>query len=361
MSQLIIENLVKNYGQKPVVNQLNITVESGEMLSLLGPSGCGKTTTLRMIAGMHDPTSGSIRLDGKELTRIAPHKRNIGLVFQNYALFPHLNVFENVAFGLKRHGVPKSEIRERVEAALHSVRLNEFAERFPAQMSGGQQQRVALARTLVLKPPLVLFDEPLSNLDAKLRQALGIEIRVLQRKFGFTGIFVTHDQEEAMVISDRIAVMNGGNIVQIGTPQQIYMHPVDPFVADFVGESNLYPITNVTASEGFWRFELSKGNIISAEKTGNGSAPTYVMVRPEAVSVRRKGVDDQPVPEAGFNAVAGEVTFINYSGSSYLIGVAIESLDEQFIVRLQNTRKELDLRVGEEAVVQWPVHDTLTF
>ncbi|KWX85078.1 hypothetical protein AMQ83_26940, partial [Paenibacillus riograndensis] len=211
MSQLIIENLVKNYGQKPVVNNLNITVESGEMLSLLGPSGCGKTTTLRMIAGMHDPTSGSIRLDGRELTTIAPHKRNIGLVFQNYALFPHLSVFENVAFGLKRHGVQKSEIRGRVEAALHSVRLNDFAERFPAQMSGGQQQRVALARTLVLKPPLVLFDEPLSNLDAKLRQALGIEIRVLQREYGFTGIFVTHDQEEAMVISDRIAVMNGGN------------------------------------------------------------------------------------------------------------------------------------------------------
>ncbi|WP_342481141.1 ABC transporter ATP-binding protein [Paenibacillus sp. FSL L8-0340] len=361
MSQLIIENLVKKYGQKPVVNNLNVTVESGEMLSLLGPSGCGKTTTLRMIAGMHDPTSGSIRLDGRELTNIAPHKRNIGLVFQNYALFPHLSVFENVAFGLKRHGVPKPEIRERVEAALHSVRLNDFAERFPAQMSGGQQQRVALARTLVLKPPLVLFDEPLSNLDAKLRQALGIEIRVLQREYGFTGIFVTHDQEEAMVISDRIAVMNGGNIVQTGTPQQIYMHPADPFVADFVGESNLFPITNVMESEGMWRFELTKGNPISAEKTGNGSAPTYVMVRPEAVSVRRQSPEPHPVPGHGLNMLAGEVAFINYSGSSYLIGVVINSLDQQFIIRLQNTRRELDLRVGEEAVVEWPVHETLTF
>lgn len=361
MSQLIIDNLVKQYGNSTVVNNLNITVNSGEMLSLLGPSGCGKTTTLRMIAGMHDPTSGSIRLDGKELTNIAPHKRNIGLVFQNYALFPHLNVFDNVAFGLRRHHVPKSDIKDRVMSALQSVQLDNFAARYPAQMSGGQQQRVALARTLVLKPPLVLFDEPLSNLDAKLRQALGIEIRALQREYGFTGIFVTHDQEEAMVISDRIAVMNGGNIVQIGFPQEIYMHPASPFVADFVGESNLYPVSGVATADGLWEFELSEGNRIVAEKNDTAAPPSHVMIRPESASVRRREAEPVDAGLRDVNTLTGEVAFINYSGSSYLIGITLKQLGQPFIIRLQNTRKPLELQIGDEAVAEWPVHETLTF
>ncbi|ASA24722.1 ABC transporter ATP-binding protein [Paenibacillus donghaensis] len=361
MSQLKINNLVKQYGSNTVVKNLNITVESGEMLSLLGPSGCGKTTTLRMIAGMHAPTSGTIELNGLDLTHVAPHKRNVGLVFQNYALFPHLNVFENVAFGLKRHGVAKPEIKQRVLAALQSVQLAEFTERFPGQMSGGQQQRVALARTLVLKPPLVLFDEPLSNLDAKLRQALGIEIRVLQREYGFTGIFVTHDQEEAMVISDRIAVMNGGKIVQIGSPQQIYLHPADPFVADFVGESNLLPVSHVQNKDKLWQFQLAGGHRLTAERSSDAPPPTYVMIRPESAVVQRRSPGADIPASADVNTLTGEVTYINYSGSSYLVGVAIEQLEQQFIVRLQNTRKELDLRIGEQALIEWPVHETLTF
>lgn len=245
MSQLELKNIYKEFGNKTVVNNLSLLVESGEMLCLLGPSGCGKSTTLSMIAGMQSPTSGSIILENKELTHIPPHKRDVGLVFQNYALFPHLNVFDNVAFGLKRHGIPKSEISDKVHASLTSVQLEDFKDRFPIQMSGGQQQRVALARTLVLKPKLVLFDEPLSNLDAKLRQALGIEIRSLQKEYGFTGVFVTHDQEEAMLLGDRIAVMNGGNIVQLGTPKEIYKNPVNPFVANFIGESNLLKVADV--------------------------------------------------------------------------------------------------------------------
>ncbi|WP_151737724.1 ABC transporter ATP-binding protein ['Paenibacillus yunnanensis' Narsing Rao et al. 2020] len=363
MSQLIIQDLVKQYGSNTVVQNLNIAVESGEMLSLLGPSGCGKTTTLRMIAGMHSPTSGSIQLDGRELTHVPPHKRDVGLVFQNYALFPHLTVFENVAFGLKRHGVPKGEIKGRVMGALESVQLANLAERYPAQMSGGQQQRVALARTLVLKPPLVLFDEPLSNLDAKLRQALGIEIRALQREYGFTGIFVTHDQEEAMTISDRIAVMNGGRIVQMGTPQEIYMHPADPFVADFVGESNLFPVSAVQPAAGYWRFELPGGHRLSAENAGNGPSapPAHAMIRPEAVLVQRQPQDAGDTERQGYNRLIGEVAFINYTGSSYLIGLNVKGLDSHFIVRMQNTRKQFDLRLGEAAVVEWPIHETLTF
>lgn len=362
MSQLQIKNLFKQYGNNTVVNDLSIDVESGEMLSLLGPSGCGKTTTLRMIAGMQTPTSGSILLDNRDLTYVPPHQRYVGLVFQNYALFPHLNVYDNVAFGLRRHGVPKSEIRQRVVAALQSVQLSDYTERFPAQMSGGQQQRVALARTLVLKPPLVLFDEPLSNLDAKLRQALGIEIRMLQKEYGFTGIFVTHDQDEAMVLSDRIAVMRQGQIIQIGTPQQIYTQPADPFVADFVGESNLLPVSNVTVEKGRWRTEIANGQILRAEKSAATAPPTFAMVRPEGVQILPLGTQAKPVQgDEWHNCLHGTVSFIHYAGSSYLMGVTLEGIEKHFMVRIQDSQREFGLRVGDEAILQWDISRTLTF
>lgn len=361
MSRLQIKNLFKQYGSNTVVNDLNIDVESGEMLSLLGPSGCGKTTTLRMIAGMQVPTSGSIMLDNKDLTFVPPHKRYVGLVFQNYALFPHLNVYDNVAFGLRRHGVLKSEIKERVLSALQSVQLSDYTNRFPAQLSGGQQQRVALARTLVLKPPLVLFDEPLSNLDAKLRQALGIEIRSLQKEYGFTGIFVTHDQEEAMVLSDRIAVMRQGRIVQIGTPRQIYTKPADYFVADFVGESNLLKISGLNTKNGQWQIELAGGQKILAETNAGDHSPTYAMVRPEAVEVLPMRAEQTLEESDGLNLLSGTVSFINYTGSTYLIGVAVEKFHKHFTISMQNTTKEIDLRVGEQAIVYWPVQKTLLF
>ncbi|BCG61639.1 ABC transporter ATP-binding protein [Paenibacillus sp. URB8-2] len=362
MSHLEIKNLVKQYGSNTVVKDLNIAINRGEMLSLLGPSGCGKSTTLRMIAGLQDPTSGSILLGQRDLTKVPPHKRDVGLVFQNYALFPHLNMYDNVAFGLRRKGVPKSEIKDRVEAALRSVQLSSFVKRFPAQLSGGQQQRVALARTLVLQPTLVLFDEPLSNLDAKLRQALGIEIRSLQKEFGFTGIFVTHDQEEAMVLSDRIAVMNHGRIVQIGTPQQIYTEPADSFVADFVGESNLVEASALDAGNGKWRFELPGGQKIMAEKTVKAASPTYVMVRPETVEVLPEGTGLSDVRDLeSFNSLSGNVSFIHYTGASYLIGVVIEKMDKHFIARLNQTTKELGLQIGDKVQVRWPVQSTRIF
>jgi len=354
MSQLLIANLCKKYGDNVVVDDLNLEVQSGEMVSLLGPSGCGKTTTLRMVAGLNEPTSGSIKLDGKELTVIPPHKRNVGLVFQNYALFPHLNVFDNVAFGLRRRGVPKREINKRVEEALHSVRLSGLESRMPAELSGGQQQRVALARTLVLQPPLVLFDEPLSNLDAKLRTILRVEIRKLQQEFGFTGIFVTHDQEEAMVLSDRIAVMNKGKIAQIGTPREVYTTPADEFVADFVGESNMLAAESAEDAGAHWRIRLAGGHAVMAPKREGVSQPKLVMIRPEAAELS----NGQAAKEEEMNSLEGTVSFIQYNGSSYAVDVDIAGMEQPFKVKIQDARDELALRTGDKVKVRWAFRST---
>src|SRR6201993_3166735 len=212
---------------------------AGEFFSMLGPSGCGKTTTLRLIAGFEQPTRGQILLDGNNMAYTPPHKRNVNMVFQNYALFPHLNVFDNVAFGLRRDKRPKNELRTRVAETLELVQLTGFEKRKPAQMSGGQQQRVALARALVLKPAVLLLDEPLGALDAKLRKQLQIELKALQQQVGITFIYVTHDQEEALTMSDRIAVMSNGKVEQVAPPEQVYEEPATVFVADFLGVSNL--------------------------------------------------------------------------------------------------------------------------
>lgn len=358
MSELQITNLYKKYGDNAVVSDLNIHVAGGEMISLLGPSGCGKTTTLRMVAGLHDPTSGSIKLDGQELTVVPPHKRNVGLVFQNYALFPHLNIFDNVAFGLRRHGVPKGDIGGRVQAALKSVHLDGYEDRMPSQLSGGQQQRVALARTLVLKPRLVLFDEPLSNLDAKLRNILRVEIRKLQQEYGFTGIFVTHDQEEAMVLSDRIAVMNQGKIAQIGTPREIYTKPADSFVADFVGESNLLTAQTVEAAgSGMWKIRLTGGQTVLAPQHDGQVKPDSVIIRPEEAELLPGGTTDNS-PE--HNSLAGTVSFIQYTGSSYMVDLEVAGMDKPFMIKIQNAKDELGVAAGAKATVRWPVRTTFS-
>lgn len=360
MNQLELSRLRKQYGSNTVVEDLTLAVAGGEMVSLLGPSGCGKTTTLRMIAGLQEPTSGSIALNGKDLTRVAPHKRNVGLVFQNYALFPHLTIFDNVAFGLRRHGVPKDEIKARVTETLQSVHLDGYEKRLPAQLSGGQQQRVALARTLVLRPPLVLFDEPLSNLDAKLRHILRVEIRALQQQYGFTGIFVTHDQEEAMVLSDRIAVMHQGRIVQFGTPQDIYRHPVNSFVADFVGESNLLAVAGAERSGGTMRVSLAGGRRIAAEAKPGLDKPAFAMVRPEAAQVLTPAEAAQIAEAPGeWNTLAGSVAFVQYTGASFVVGLDVVGMEKHFVVRLQSGGNEPNVRHGEQAVLRWPVRSTL--
>ena len=231
--------LTKRYDETLAVDAIDASINAGEFFSLLGPSGCGKTTTLRMIAGFVRPTSGEILLDGSDVAQVPPHRRNVHTVFQNYALFPHLNVFDNIAFGLRRQKVAKGEVRQRVEEALELVELGGMAARRPQQLSGGQQQRVALARALVLRPAVLLLDEPLGALDAKIRKQLRLELKALQEEVGITFVFVTHDQEEALSMSDRVAVMSAGRIEQIGTPAEVYESPATVFVADFLGVSNL--------------------------------------------------------------------------------------------------------------------------
>src|SRR5438552_6004406 len=237
--EIEIRGLVKRYSPQVIVGPISFDVRPGEFFSLLGPSGCGKTTTLRCIAGFESLSEGSIRLAGARLDDKPPHRRDVGLVFQNYALFPHLTVFDNIAFGLRLRRLTRSEIRDRVGRVLQLVDLGEMAARFPAQLSGGQQQRVAIARSLVLEPRILMFDEPLSNLDFKLRIQMREELRNLQRRLGKTSIYVTHDQTEALALSDRIAVLSHGRIEQIGTPGDIYERPATAFVADFIGSSNM--------------------------------------------------------------------------------------------------------------------------
>jgi putative spermidine/putrescine transport system ATP-binding protein len=241
MNYLTLQQLSLGYGNsKTAVEGLDLDVRQGELISLLGPSGCGKTTTMRAIAGLIDLRAGSITLDGRDISRVPPNKRNIGLVFQSYALFPHLNVFDNVAFGLRLRKVPTPQLRTRVAKVIDAVGLTGFEDRLPAQMSGGQQQRVALARAIVIEPKLLLLDEPLSNLDAKLRVQMRAELRRIQRELGITMLYVTHDQEEALAMSDRIVVMNAGRIEQLDTPETLYNTPRTRFVANFMGFENLF-------------------------------------------------------------------------------------------------------------------------
>ncbi len=259
MPFLTLSNLTKSFGEFTAVKDMTLSIEKGEFISLLGPSGCGKTTTLQMIAGLLEPSAGRILLDGKDITKTPPNKRGLGIVFQSYALFPHMTALENVAFGLEMRGVGKAERVERAHKALQQVKLDQFTHRFPKEMSGGQRQRVALARALVIEPPVLLLDEPLSNLDAKLREDMRIELRLLQQDIGVTTILVTHDQEEALSMSDRIVVMKDGDIAQIAAPLDLYERPANTFVSDFVGKTNLISGTttgpdSVTVDEEDLRF-----------------------------------------------------------------------------------------------------------
>ena len=279
-----LDRVVKRFGRYLAVQEADFTIERGEFFSLLGPSGCGKTTTLRMIAGFEQPTGGRILLEGQDVSRVPPYRRNVNTVFQHYALFPHMTVYDNVAFGPRSHKVEPAEIDRRVRALLAVVRLTDFAERRPAQLSGGQQQRVALARALVNYPSALLLDEPLGALDLKLRQTMQIELKRIQREVGITFIYVTHDQEEALTMSDRIAVMNDGRVEQIGPPKEIYHSPASVFVANFIGIANLLPavVTRVSGDQitvrvaGDGEVSLPAG----ADPRKPGAAAT-VMVRPE--------------------------------------------------------------------------------
>lgn len=275
----------KSFDDERVVKKLNLDVEEGEFLTMLGPSGCGKTTTLRMIAGFEVPTSGQIFLEGEDVDDKKPNERNVNTVFQNYALFPHMNVFDNIAFGLVEKKVKKDEIRSRVEEMIKLVQLDGMEKRMPAQMSGGQKQRVAIARALVNRPKVLLLDEPLGALDLKLRKQMQGELKALQRRLGITFIYVTHDQEEALTMSDRIAVMNRGRLEQVGTPEEVYNHPETKFVADFIGESNIIEgyIENMT--DDSIEVTMESGKTIIHETGYRMEEMVYLCIRPENLKI----------------------------------------------------------------------------
>jgi spermidine/putrescine ABC transporter ATP-binding subunit len=276
----------KSFAGLPVVKNLNLQIPRGEFVSILGPSGCGKTTTLNIIAGFNTPSSGDIRVRGKSQTRVAPERRNLGLVFQNYALFPHMTVAENVGFGLRMRGTPKSEIGPSVEAALRSVRLDGLGGRYPKALSGGQQQRVALARAIAPRPTVLLLDEPLSNLDLKLREAMRIELKEIHEQLGMTFVYVTHDQEEAMAMSDRIVVMWQGAIAQQGEPDSIYRNPATRFVADFIGRSNILSVSRSAGEATFLTLTVDGSPIVlrSACLT-DPQAIRSCCIRPESIAL----------------------------------------------------------------------------
>jgi spermidine/putrescine transport system ATP-binding protein len=298
-------------GHAAAVDNIDLSVASGEFFSLLGPSGCGKTTTLRLIAGFEEPTRGRILLDGVDVSGVPPHKRNVNTVFQSYALFPFMSVFDNVAFGLRHAQVAKAEQKTRVGDALAMVDMSSFAARRPAQLSGGQQQRVALARALVLNPAVLLLDEPLGALDAKLRRSLKVELKALQERVGITFIYVTHDQEEALTMSDRLAVMHAGRIAQIGTPREVYEEPADAYVADFLGAANLVEIL-VSERAGGSASTLMLGDSVLTTSGAVPAAPgdkAQAVIRPERVRVEKHG-------SAGVNRVPAMVERVVYLGAA---------------------------------------------
>jgi spermidine/putrescine transport system ATP-binding protein len=332
-----LSGLTKRFSEVAVDN-IDLTVASGEFFSLLGPSGCGKTTTLRLIAGFEQPTSGRILLDGVDVSDVPPNRRDVNTVFQSYALFPFLSVWDNVAFGLRyqRPGLGKAEVAKRTGDALDLVQMSSFGKRRPGQLSGGQQQRVALARALVLKPAVLLLDEPLGALDAKLRRSLKVELKALQERVGITFLYVTHDQEEALTMSDRLAVMNGGRIVQTGTPREVYEEPADTYVADFLGAANLMKVTVTGPGE----VRLDDWTLATSRSGLSGAA--HAVIRPERVRIEEHG-------SAGPNRVPALVERVVYLGAAFQVMLRLAS-GTQLQALLQSDAGELPLAPGA------PVH-----
>jgi len=316
MAELMLKDLVIKYGKVTALNKLNLTIKDGELVTLLGPSGCGKTTTLRSVSGFLPVQGGDIFLNGRRITDIAPEKRGIGLVFQNYALWPHMTVFKNLAFGLELRKVPTEEIKKRVATVLSSVKMDEYADRYPRQLSGGQQQRIALARAIVLEPDILLLDEPLSNLDALLREQMRFEIAAIHQRLGITTMYVTHDQTEAMVISDRIVVMRNGVVMQQGAPEEIYMRPRNKFVAGFMGTTCFVEGAVVTADGG--RCVIATEDGLKLQGVGTDlkvGEKAFAAIRPEYIALDSRA--RQASGSSEVNRFTAKVDRSNFTGELF--------------------------------------------
>ncbi|MEM0024480.1 MAG: ABC transporter ATP-binding protein [Thermofilaceae archaeon] len=350
MVRVSVRNLWMRFGDVTALKNISLEVNEGELVTLLGPSGCGKTTLLRIIAGLYKPTSGRVYFDNEDVTDKPPWERNVGLVFQDYALWPHMTVFDNIVYGLKRRGVPKSEINERVENVSSLLGISELLKRYPHQLSGGQQQRVALARALVINPSVLLLDEPLSNLDAKIRVNVRTEIRKLQKKLKITTIYVTHDQEEALVLSDRVAVMRMGEVEQVGTPFEVYYNPGSAYVADFIGQVNMLQGEVRSTREGEVLLETAIGPLLARSYDAfQPGSKAYAVFRPEYVEVLREPSDD-------FNAFQGVVDVIQFLGNMVRVEVRINDVPLKVEIhkplnfKLPQVEERIYLRVPPEHI-----------
>ena len=354
--KILLQDIVKRFGKLEAVSHVSVEIKDGELFTLLGPSGCGKTTILRLIGGFHRPDQGEIYFDGKAVKSKPPYERNIGMVFQNYALWPHMTNLDNISYGLKLKKFSRAEVADKVSHALKLVNLVGLENRYPGQLSGGQQQRVALARALVLNPDVLLLDEPLSNLDAKIRIQVRAEIRKLQKELAITTIYVTHDQEEALTLSDRIAVINLGKLQQIGTPRDLYERPENPFVADFIGINNLIPgdVQEVNKAEGWIKVQTKVGPLICiSDRAYTPGDQCMISVRPETASISQS--EDF---QKGFNLISGTVSFASYIGNTIRYDVETNN-GILFKVDIQNPWGYQPFSIGERVYVSFPVKTTL--
>ncbi len=349
-ADLSLSGLTKRYGSTVAVDGVTLRIKAGEMVALLGPSGCGKTTVLRMIAGLVEPSGGDVLIGGRSVTRLPVHKRNIGMLFQNYALFPHLSVAQNVAFGLEMRRLARSAITQRVEGALALVRLGHLAERLPSALSGGQQQRVALARALVIEPSVLLLDEPLGALDRSLREGMQVELRALQRRLGITTVIVTHDQEEALTLADRIVVMRSGRLEQVGTPQEVYARPVSRFVAGFIGATNFLP-GEVAECSGGTTLVVLKGGAQVTLPAANAIGAVLLALRPEAISVQPFAADAGPAP----NSTPATVEQVIYRGALTHIHLRLDGGDDLLAFHQNHAgeRAPVELTPGVRVLARW--------
>jgi putative spermidine/putrescine transport system ATP-binding protein/spermidine/putrescine transport system ATP-binding protein len=343
-----LKGVFKRFDKVVAVEKTDLEFEEGSLVTLLGPSGCGKTTILRMIAGLETPTEGDILIQGRRVNETPIHKRNLGMIFQNYALFPHKTIFDNVAFGLKYRNIPKKESTDRVKQALEMVRLPGVENRMPAQLSGGQQQRIALARAIVFEPDVLLMDEPLSALDENLREDMRREIDNLQRMLGVTTIFVTHDQREALSMSDKIVVMKNGVVQQQGSPEEVYNRPVNHFVADFLGHSN-FAVGKVEGREnGYVSVRMQDGSILLADHPGDWHKgdPVEIVVRAQRFEAFLK---EEFTPQKGMNTYEGKIRDRSYMGGEVNYFIEIQGQKELHVISMMRTRS---YRIGDEVCVQ---------